>query len=123
MSVTTDSHWSKRGRSRWTEKSRLIRDIRGAATVSKRKGVKVTLATMRATEDDMTDKIGPKEQAARELREEQSARALREASIKEQQARLLREASVKDRVGDAVNKMKAKGVYKVKTFKVARRGG
>lgn len=38
--------WRKRGRSRFTRLSMLKRDIRSAATRSKKKGVVVTLATL-----------------------------------------------------------------------------
>jgi hypothetical protein len=40
-------HWSKDGRARMTPKSQLVRDIRGAATVSKRKGLKVSLSVLK----------------------------------------------------------------------------
>jgi hypothetical protein len=47
MTGFVSKDWRKRGRSRFTPRSQLVRDIRGAATVSRRKGVKVTLASLK----------------------------------------------------------------------------
>jgi hypothetical protein len=48
--------WRKRGRARWTRKSQLVRDIRGAATVSKRKGLKVSLPVLKCQGENYRDR-------------------------------------------------------------------
>lgn len=42
--------WGKRGRLRFTRRSLLVRDIRAAQTRSRKRGVKVTLAPIKGSE-------------------------------------------------------------------------
>jgi hypothetical protein len=44
------NNWGKRGRSRFTRRSLLIRDIRAAQTRSRKRGVKVSLAPIKGAE-------------------------------------------------------------------------